>query len=132
MTEPQHGTPVSYHMHRCRCMECIPHGRFTSYNVYGCRCSECRKAMREHMNARRRDRFAARVLVAGRWHATNDSRGHPLPHGAVWTYKNWGCRCGPCTAANTDYQSEYKHRTAITRPPRRRIRSEDISESPPH
>jgi hypothetical protein len=29
-----------------------------------------------------------------------------IPHGSIDTYKNWGCRCDPCQAANTVYQNK--------------------------
>lgn len=39
----------------------------------------------------------------------------PTKHGHVPTYKK-GCRCGPCTAANTEYHAEYRRRVREGRP----------------
>lgn len=59
---------------------------------------------------RNRDaRMARRVLVDGRLVAAH------LPdekHGLQTTYGNWGCRCLPCTEANTtDWRD--RHRASV-------------------
>jgi hypothetical protein len=43
------------------------------------------------------ERMELRELIDGRLVAPRA----PEHHGKVGTYKNWGCRCEPCTAANT-------------------------------
>jgi hypothetical protein len=34
------------------------------------------------------------------------------PHGVRTTYVHWGCRCGPCRAANNAYQLAQSHKAA--------------------
>ena len=52
--------------------------------------------MREIVNQRK----AQRVMRDGRWY-------HPFApkHGDRSIYNAWGCRCRPCTRANTAYKS---------------------------
>lgn len=58
---------------------------------------------RRERNAARRE---ARELVDGRWVCVN-----PLvSHGFESTYINWGCRCTPCTAANSRAQADHRER----------------------
>lgn len=38
------------------------------------------------------------------------------PHGVRNTYKNWGCRCEPCTAANSAYTELYRDSREAVRP----------------
>lgn len=69
----------------------LKHGTQAGYSR-GCRCDGCRTAWRERMRKLRADL---------------PSRGQPV-HGLASTYGNYGCRCAPCTAANSRQSREYK------------------------
>jgi hypothetical protein len=74
----------------------LSHGSATSYNR-GCPCDLCKAKNTARNTTLRTRRMAQRVLINGRLVA-------PLPpekHGKQSTYSNWGCRCIPCTDANT-------------------------------
>ncbi len=74
------------------------HGKPGTYNRK-CRCLECTDAHRAY-HAEASQRRALRAAV-----------GDPaVPHGTVGGYKNWGCRCALCTAANTGASKDYYHR----------------------
>lgn len=77
------------------------HGTITGYNRHRCRQPACRAAARAATAEARQRRLALRVERGGRSYAERDTNGNPLPHGDASTYQNWGCRCEPCTAANT-------------------------------
>jgi len=62
----------------------------------GCRCLDCRAAWAGHVRRIRRNRYAERHLVAGRW--MHRRARHGTPHG----YQHYGCRCPHCTTANTN------------------------------
>ncbi len=62
------------------------HGTTTSYTS-GCRCLACGEAWR---------------LYRWAWRERNHGR-QPFRHDAS-SYRNYGCRCPVCTAANTEYQ----------------------------
>lgn len=49
----------------------------------------------------RAERREQRVSINGRLVATNAPE-----HGVVWVYLAYGCRCEPCTEANTTYIAE--------------------------
>jgi hypothetical protein len=54
------------------------------------------------------DKDAAKMK---RWFAQALTREVPDDiHGKVSTYKNWGCRCQPCTKANTINHADYMRR----------------------
>jgi len=74
----------------------MEHGKAASYN-HGCHCPECAYAhARRH--AEQRKALAARAAA-----------GDPAtPHGTEGGYKNWVCRCVPCTAANTAAVARYR------------------------
>lgn len=72
------------------------HGRPSTYNA-GCRCAPCRRATTAYMRQRRQQRMDSRALVDGRLVAPVATE----KHGHDATYRNWGCRCVPCTEANT-------------------------------
>lgn len=60
------------------------------------RTPEQRARLREARRALVEQRRSERVLVCGRWI-------HPRArHGTLAGYKEWLCRCGPCTNANAD------------------------------
>jgi hypothetical protein len=62
-----------------------------------CRCDVCRAGHRVRCERRRAERLELRVVNDdGRLVATAD-----VPHGSVATYKNWGCRCEPCTQVHS-------------------------------
>lgn len=65
------------------------HGDHRLY-VKGCRCDECREGIRLH---RREER--------AKWRS-DPSRADRTGHGKLTTYKNHGCRCVDCKAANTE------------------------------
>lgn len=60
------------------------HGTRGGYSNHRCRCTECREAHRVAMAA---------------WKAQAVHR-EPYRHDAA-AYRNWGCRCEICTAANS-------------------------------
>jgi hypothetical protein len=65
------------------------HGDHRTY-LKGCRCDNCREAMR--INAAEK-----------RAHYRGDQdRADRAGHGKYTTYRNYGCRCAPCKAANTE------------------------------
>jgi hypothetical protein len=71
-----------------------PHG-VTRYQA-GCRCEVCTTAHRERMRG-----WATRVA------------GSPPEHGTVNAYTNYGCRCGPCKAAQSEEnRRQYEKRKA--------------------
>lgn len=94
-------------------LPCVPgvgdHGTPLGYTRGGCRGPACRRALAEYtaeIRARRRD--LRRLDENGRWVAHLDSKGCPLPHGDPSTYRNWLCRCEPCTTAATASGRRYK------------------------
>lgn len=44
----------------------------------------------------------------GRYIARYTTTGRPVTHGTRGAYTNWGCRCKPCTEANTSICTEAK------------------------
>lgn len=117
-----HGT-VRCWRRGCRCPECVEarrvevravqaaaverglpdgdarHGTATGYNYFRCRCEKCRVwnrgQKRTVSDADRRRRARAERAAVGL--PAGDPR-----HGTVYAYREWGCRCAPCTAANTE------------------------------
>jgi len=73
------------------------HGDHRTYTK-GCRCADCREAHRVHMAARR-----------AVW-ATDPSAADRAGHGKKSTYRNYHCRCEPCTTANTADVTAYRAR----------------------
>lgn len=73
------------------------HGDHRTYNK-GCRCGDCREAFRLYC-----------VEARARWRA-DPSSADRAGHGKPSTYKNYGCRCASCTAANTADVNAYKAR----------------------
>lgn len=73
------------------------HGDHRTYTK-GCRCADCREAHRVHMVARR----AAL--------ATDPAAADRAGHGNKSTYRNYHCRCQPCTTANTADVTAYRAR----------------------
>lgn len=71
------------------------HGHYRTYDK-GCRCDACRNTNREKSADYRR-----RLAQDG---ASADRAGH----GRATTYQNHGCRCAPCTAANTKAARRYR------------------------
>lgn len=67
------------------------HGLASNYRARRpCRCDKCRAAHTARQaleEAQRAARLAADPTLAS--------------HGTEATYKNWRCRCGPCTQANS-------------------------------
>lgn len=50
----------------------------------------------------RRQRYAERTLVNGRWF-------HPrVTHGQPGSYQNWGCRCEECTTASVQSRRRWR------------------------
>ncbi|MGW1160430.1 hypothetical protein ACWD48_19860 [Streptomyces sp. NPDC002519] len=64
------------------------HGDYRTYGK-GCRCDDCREAQRQRCARLREDR------------AKDPARADRAGHGKASTYKNHGCRCVPCSKANT-------------------------------
>lgn len=75
----------------------VKHGTFLAYRK-GCRCDDCRAANAEHSRRRRANAKA------------DPSRADRAGHGNANTYRNHGCRCGPCCAAYIDYWREHNDR----------------------
>lgn len=73
------------------------HGHPDTYQK-GCRCGACRDANRVRCAQQR----AAR--------AKNPAAADRAGHGKASTYKNYGCRCTPCSKANTAVVTAYKAR----------------------
>lgn len=73
------------------------HGKRSTYNNHDCRCIPCTEAQRAYQ-VELRARLNARRKAAERF--TKRPAAH-LVHGSAPTYINHGCRCGPCTEANT-------------------------------
>ena len=67
----------------------MKHGTPSAYN-HGCRCEDCREANRTRCQD-------LRATLKRR----TDSGDPAVPHGTTGGYKNWGCHCVECTAANT-------------------------------
>lgn len=72
----------------------VEHGKWETW-VKGCRCRECVN------EARRRSSKGKAKARRGRGLPPNDPR-----HGTATGYRYHGCRCGPCTAANTEAARE--------------------------
>lgn len=72
----------------------FPHGTFTRYSS-GCRCDDCRKANAD-AHSRQRERRRLEGL------APDDPR-----HGTVNAAQNFGCGCGPCSAAQRERNAAY-------------------------
>ena len=73
----------------------INHGA-TAYVHRRCRCDVCRAANRDRMQKQTASMRAR--LAAGE---------ADVPHGRSSTYRNWGCRCRPCTDAHVAKCREY-------------------------
>lgn len=73
------------------------HGHYITY-AKGCRCDACR-------NAHRIDAAERRV----RW-SSNSVGADRAGHGKASTYRNYGCRCTACSAANSRANKEYRGR----------------------
>lgn len=73
------------------------HGDYRTY-AKGCRCDDCREAQRKRCAEMRADR------------AKDPSRADRAGHGKSSTYKNYGCRCAPCSKANTASVNAFKAR----------------------
>lgn len=80
-------------------------GSGTSYVHHGCRCDACCQANSARVHRRKRERFAARVLIDGRLTAPGARE-----HGSLQTYGNWGCRCLPCMDANRRHSAAVRAR----------------------
>jgi hypothetical protein len=78
------------------------HGSGSLYRQ-GCRCKKCRVAHTARTIRRTAER--TRLLAADPSLA---------PHGRASTYRNWGCRCRPCTTANSEYCAAYKRSRAVS------------------
>jgi hypothetical protein len=82
------------------------HGTTRAYRL-GCRCDECKAAKKTAASAER-ERMRQRAITGepapiGRPSIPLSER----PHGSYVTYSK-GCRCQPCTEANSDYGRERK------------------------
>lgn len=85
------------------------HGTPLGYTRGGCRGPACRRALADYTTEiRARRRKLRRLDENGRLVADRDSKGRLLPHGDPSTYRNWLCRCEPCTVANSTYFRRYK------------------------
>ena len=85
------------------------HGTTYCYDL-GCRRPECTRAKADafaDLKARRRRR---RRLVNGRLVAPPDRPEGPFDHGLHTTYRNWDCRCEPCSKAALDHQRQARAR----------------------
>lgn len=71
------------------------HGDHRTYSK-GCRCTECRAAHAERHQEQQRRRVSDPKAA--------DRAGH----GKAPTYQNYGCRCRPCTEANSAKSAAYK------------------------
>jgi hypothetical protein len=71
------------------------HGTAYAYVDRRCGCASCRTWNRARSARGRAARWADRVLVDGAWYAPRAA------HGTTTGYTMYGCRCAPCTAANT-------------------------------
>lgn len=80
------------------------HGDAKKY-AQGCRCTECRSAHAERHRMQQQRRLSDPKAA--------DRAGH----GNASTYQNYGCRCRPCTEANTAkslaYKAQRRQRTAL-------------------
>lgn len=70
------------------------HGTRNRY-LAGCRCDPCREANRTYQAQARADRRSLGLPAV-------DPR-----HGTRTGYQEWGCKCGPCTAAGTAGNAYY-------------------------
>lgn len=90
------------------------HGTVYSYRR-GCRCEPCRDAKRRNKNeyyARRKARESAGLpAMSGRPKIPLSQR----QHGDYVTYCK-GCRCDPCTEANTNYGRQHAARVRARNP----------------
>ncbi len=85
-------------------MTTTAHNPSHSRYVHGCPCDECRAAHAKYKRGKLWERMNERVLVDGRLV-------HPrAPHGTRSGYQNWGCRCVPCTRANTEAMAARRER----------------------
>lgn len=66
------------------------HGDYRTYRK-GCRCDACREDYRRQSGEDRKRRYQ------------DPSAADRAGHGNASTYKNYGCRCRPCTHAHTAY-----------------------------
>lgn len=74
------------------------HGIASTYRspIYKCRCVPCTAANRARQYSENESR-TARLLADPSL----------APHGKVSTYRNWGCRCAPCTEVHSKSCSDY-------------------------
>lgn len=79
------------------------HGTTWTYRKYGCRCELCSTAKKQTNATRKYDAAAKqrRALRAAKGLPAGDNR-----HGTNNGYRNLGCRCVQCVAANTKYERE--------------------------
>ncbi|MBF6460181.1 hypothetical protein IU433_14160 [Nocardia puris] len=94
----------------------IPHGTTTAYYHHRCKCGPCTAAVRGYTADLRARRYARRIVgTNGRPFAETDARGRPLPHGRLSTYREWGCRCTPCTDTASAASAAHKATTERNR-----------------
>lgn len=76
------------------------HGHITDYRSG---CESCRERSLTQSQRRRRRVYGERELIDGRLTATRD-----VPHGVVHTYTHYGCRCWPCSLAQSKFMKNYR------------------------
>ena len=84
----------------------MKHGTIHSYRNLRCPCDVCHEANRQASAKWRSSNYAKRVLIDDRWV-------YPAPperHGRASFYRNYGCRCVPCTEGNTRAYSATRQR----------------------
>lgn len=81
-----------------------------AYKNGTCLCDVCRQAHTNHQRVVKRARFAAREDIDGVLIAVTVPEEN---HGRASTYRNYGCRCDACCAAEAEKKAERKRaRTA--------------------
>lgn len=70
-----------------------------------CRCERCTEAHRRRYAAERAARRAECVVINERAYSVNPR----TQHGTVNGYSYYGCRCAPCTRANTQSHKRHRH-----------------------
>lgn len=111
-------TTVRSACYNVRIMSELEHGVLNTYRYHKCRCEECRAANAAYAREYRAKNPEAVREAHRRYHRKHPDRirayreklkqSTDIPHGTGHGYRNYGCRCVECTAANAASAKRYR------------------------